>query len=480
MAFEFFEVDSSALATSKHCRLDQKYTSFTQVKDWKVFETDLKQLKLSNFLEELPIKKYTKGELEDGFYLVNISDQQQRYGELENVEIVDEIGSDKNCLSGADIIISKLGMPKGYIFLNTFKDKDVLGSTEFIPYKIRDQKFAIYLKYILLHPKSLKAYEALESGKTPSHKRVNPYEFLKIQIPLPTNPNQIVAQIEPIECKIKDLRSQIKKPQEIINKVFAREFGFDENLYNEFGKGMTAGTQIADNRTLRVFETDFAGLARSEIFRFSTRYHNPPTKKLMEILDGIETVKVVNVLSETIHRGASPKYDENGSIPVVKTGHLKNGYIEISQDEFVDESFHKSSARSQVKSGDVLIASTGKVSLGKIDLVETDEDLVADGHLSILRIDEKKYNRLFLVYFFRCVFGYFQIERDFTGATNQIELYANEIGNFLIPNLPLSHQQKIVDEIKLELDSQELIKKQIESERQKIDATIERAISLRG
>jgi type I restriction enzyme S subunit len=196
----------------------------------------------------------------------------------------------------------------------------------------------------------------------------------------------------------------------------------------------------------------------------------------MKILDGIKTVKLANVLSEIIHRGASPKYDENGSIPVVKTGHLKNGYIEISQEEFVEEKFYKSSTRSQIKKGDILIASTGKGSLGKIDLVETDEDLVADGHLSILRIDKKKYNRLFLVYFFRSVLGYFQIERDFTGATNQIELYANEISNFLILNLPLSHQQKIVDEIKLELDAQEKIKKQIELERQKIDAIIEQAI----
>ena len=332
-----------------------------------------------------------------------------------------------------------------------------------------NKKFALWYFNLVIRPLFLTTYTAKYLSKD---------ELGRIKIPEISKPtqDQIVAQIEPIERKIKDLKNQIKKPQEVINQVFAREFGFDQNLYNEFGKGMTAGTQIADNRTLRVFETDFVGLARSEILRFSTRYHNLPTKKLMEILDEIKTVKLANVLSETIHRGASPKYDENGSIPVVKTGHLKSGYIEISQEEFVEEKFYKSSTRSQIKNGDILIASTGKGFLGKIDLVETDEDLVADGHLSILRIDEKKYNRLFLVYFFRSVLGYFQIERDFTGATNQIELYANEISNFLIPNLPLSRQQKIVDEIKLELDAQELLKKQIELERQKIDAIIEQAI----
>lgn len=342
------------------------------------------------------------------------------------------------------------------------KNKDV--SSRFFSYLV---KCNFFRKQIII----------ASMGKSQSN--ISPFDILNIKIPAISKEiqDQIVAKIEPIEQKIKDLKNQIKKPQEVINKVFAREFGFDENLYNEFGKGMTAGTQIANDKTLRVFDIDFAGLARSGILRFSTRYHNPPTRKLMDILDGIEAVKVKDIVLEAIHRGASPIYSENGLVPVVKTGHLKNGYIEISQEEFVEDKFYKSSIRSQIRNGDILIASTGKGSLGKIDLVETDEELVADGHLSIIRVDEKKCNRLFLVYFFRSVLGYFQIERDFTGATNQIELYANEIGNFLIPNLPLANQQKIVDEIKLELDSQEQIKKQIEAERQKIDVIIEQSIS---
>ena len=241
--------------------------------------------------------------------------------------------------------------------------------------------------------------------------------------------------------------------------MFAREFGFDGNLFNELGKGMTAGTQIAQNRSLRVFETDFEELSRSEIVRFSTRFHNPSTKKLMDFLDNIETLQVKDVLLEPVHRGVSPKYSSDGEVPVIKTGYLKNGYIEISQEEFVHSDFYNSSTKSQVKQGDILIASTGKVSLGKIDLLEEERDLVADGHVSIVRIDDKKYSRQFFTYFFRSILGYFQIERDYTGATNQIELYADEISNFQIHNILLTHQQKIVDEIKTKLDKQEDIKK---------------------
>lgn len=332
-----------------------------------------------------------------------------------------------------------------------------------------NKKFVLWYLNLIVRPLLQTTYTSKYLSKD---------ELGRIKIPLisKSQQDQIVAQIEPIENKIKELKATIRDPQEIINEVFAREFGFDVNLYNEFGKGMTAGTQIAKDKSLRVFETNFYDFARGSILRFSTRFHNPPTKKLMDFLDSIETLQVKDVLLEPIHRGASPNYNPDGDVPVVKTGHLKNGYIEISQEEFVDSDFYKSSTRSQLKQGDILIASTGKVSLGKIDLLEEEQYLVADGHISIIRIDDKKYSRQFFTYFFRSILGYFQIERDYTGATNQIELYSDEISNFQIPNIPLSDQQKIVDEIKAQLDKQEEIKKQIEKERNKIDEIIEKAI----
>ncbi len=332
-----------------------------------------------------------------------------------------------------------------------------------------NKKFVLWYLNLIVRPLFQTTYTSKYLSKD---------ELGRIKIPLIPKPkqDQIVAQIEPVEKNIKELKSQIKEPQEVINKVFAREFRFDENLFNELGKGMTAGTQIAQNRTLRVFESDFEELSRSEIVRFSTRFHNTPTKKLMDFMENIETLQVKDILLEPVHRGASPKYNPDGEIPVVKTGHLKNGYIEISQEEFVDIDFYKKSTRSQVKQGDILFASTGKVSLGKIDLLNDEQDLVADGHVSIIRINDKKYSCQFFTYFFRSILGYFQIERDFTGATNQIELYADEISNFRIPNIYLKEQQKIVDEIKTELDKQEEIKSTIESERSKINQIIEGAI----
>lgn len=333
-----------------------------------------------------------------------------------------------------------------------------------------NKKFILWYFNIIVRPLFQTTYTSKYLSKN---------ELGRIKIPLipKSKQDQIISQIEPIENKIKELKAQIALPQEIINKIFSREFGFDEKLFNEFGKGMTAGTQIAQNRTLRVFKTDFKELSKSRIARFSTRFHNPPTKKLMDFLDSIKTLQIKNILLENIHRGVSPKYNSNGNIPVVKTGHLKNGHIEISQEEFIDSSFYNSSTKSQIKHGDVLIASTGKVSLGKIDLLEKKQSLIADSHISIIRIDDKKYSRQFFTYFFRSILGYFQVERDFTGATNQIELYSDEISNFRIPNISLKSQQRIVDEVKTKLDKQKEIKIKIKNERDKIDNIVKKELN---
>lgn len=476
MAVRQFSVEGKTLGNYT-LRIDAKYNIFTELHNWTVFSTNRSQVELGYYLKRLPIIKYNKGELEDEALIVNISDQDQRSGYLSNLEYVREIGSDKNYLGDSDIFVSKLGMPKGYIFINPSNSQMLIGSTEFIPYKVSRIE-PIVLKNILLLPKMLEAYSNLESGKTPSHKRVNPFEFLKIKIPVLKDQEQqsIALKISKIDKKISKLKETIIPQHKIINQVFSKKFGFDEELYLKFGKGMTAGTQNSPDKKLRAFDIDFSEIHRSETLRISSRYHNPPTQSLMDILYKYPTKKLKDIIVEAIHRGTTPQYDSEGSIPVIKTGHLKNSNIDQNFEESVNEEFYIKKIKSQVFNGDILIASTGKVSLGKIDIIESEDEFVCDGHISIVRIDETLYNKLFLVYFFRSILGFFQIERDYTGATNQIELYANEIGNFRVPDISIEEQEQMVDEIKGQIDNQELIQNEIKELRSKIDQIIEDAI----
>jgi len=481
MPLKQFTTDFQTLAKDQYLRNDEKFYVFLSSSNWNLFDVKNKNL-IS--LKDILVDDYNNFEYEDGEEYKGIPtgqtylDEDGYIKEFQPVTVEDHPGRLKYKVSNDNILISSLRLAKSpALYFENENLNDYVFSNGFYICKVKDgwnKKFVLYI----LRTKKLKGIldNHIYRGIGISVYKDDDLKRIKIPLIPKSRQDQIVAEIEPIEKKIKKLKSQITPPQEIINKVFAREFEFDENLYNEFGKGMTAGTQIAKDRTLRTFENDFSEVARSDILRFSTRFHNPPTKKLMDFLGSMNTIKIKDVLSECIHRGVGPEYNPGGGIPVIKTGHLKNSYIEISQEEFVNQSFYDSSERARVRKGDTLISSTGKVSLGKVDIVETDQELVVDGHISIVRIDTQKYNRLFFIYFFRSILGYFQIERDFTGATNQIELYANEISNFQIPNISLKHQQKIVDEIKTELDKQEEMKKKIETQRNKIDEIIENAI----
>lgn len=310
----------------------------------------------------------------------------------------------------------------------------------------------------------------------------NGYSFLNISdlfdIQLPKInikiQNKIIESIEPIENEIKSLIQSQENEIDIINEEFAKFFDYEKDLFKTFGKGMTAGTQKSFEKKLNVFQTKFEDLVNSETLRFSTRFHRPEVKFLEFILGKYETIKVKSLLKENekIHRGTQPKNSENGYIPAIKTGQLKNSYIDLSETDLVEENFYNNQLKARVMNKDILIASTGKVSLGKIDIYEEDQEAVCDGHISIIRVDSKKVINDYFVYFFRSILGTFQIERDYTGATNQIELYANEISSFDIIKVSLEDQARIVKKIKNRIQDQQNYTKQIEEKRTEIEKII--------
>lgn len=471
-----FKTKLSALKSDTNFRLDVKYGNFIVLDSSKLWNSS-NCYELKNVLKPLMSSIVKKGELHEEQYLIDLSNIERKRNNLINLEIVAEIGSDKSVLKFGDLVIPKIEPKKGQFFLN-LNHSEYIGSTELVEYEInKDEYNPFFLYYLLTTDKFLKVLSYLESGKT--HKRVSAENLLKIKVPkIPIAiQNELAKKIQPIETEITYLKTSKLKPIDIINKVFGEAFGFDGNYYyKEFGKGMTAGTQQSKPKEKTIYKIPFSYIAKSNIMRVSSRFHNSKMQFVYKRLHSKPIIKIKDILKEKAHRGASPQYDTDGEVPVIKTAHLKNGYIEISEDEFVNEDFYKKSIRSQVYENDVLIASTGKVSLGKVDIVLSDQNLVVDGHVTILSVKQDLYNPLFLTYFLRSILGTFQIERDFTGATNQIELYSSEIENFDIPSFSLAKQTEIVEKIKSQLDAQKVIDSQIEEKHQTINKLIEEAI----
>lgn len=467
MGLKIFTTDFENIGKQEFLRLDVGYRYFFDVQNAIVYNFD-NLISLKYILKELSTKKVSKGYLEDEEYLIDIGNIERRYNNLINIEKVSEIGSDKNILQNGDIVIPKIQPQMGNIFLNT-EHKRFIGSTELLEYSISDKYNNLFIYYLITSKKFLSALAKLESGKT--HRRVNPNDLLKIKIPLISKPqqDQIVAQIEPIEKKIKELKATIKDPQVIINEVFAREFGFDLEKFEESKKN-------------KFFNTEFLKISKNNLLRFSSHFHHNKLNFLEEKLKNKDYWVILNTKFKLSGGKRIPKGKTFSNEPteyyylrpteVNIWGIDKNNLLCISKDVY------NQLKRYKIKTGELcisIVGTLGKTALIDTEMLEIEEDnlILSENFIKLTPIQD--INKQFYYFFFHSFIFEAQIDREYT-ITSIKKLGIDKWNYIKIPNIPLSEQQIIVDEIKAELDKQEEIKKQIEEERNKIDEIIEKAI----
>lgn len=458
MSLKQFTTDFQSIGQQEFLRPNVGYRYFFDVQKSEIYQNK-QNIKLKYVLKEIPAKKVSKGELEDSEILVDIGNVERRFNTLINLEGVDEIGSDKTILQGGDIIIPKMQPQMGNIFLN-LEHKRYIGSTELLEYSISKNYSPLFLYYLMTSKKFLSDLANLESGKT--HRRVNPTDLLKIKIPLIPKPTQdrIVAQIEPIERKIKELKSQIAPAQEVINKVFAREFKFDLEKFEELKKE-------------RFFEVEIEKINTSLIR--GTVVQNKLSSNFLKLFLSKNSIFLKDIIIKPIKRGKQPDYVEDG-IRVIKTLNIQKGKIIFDEVQFVSGKFLKDNEeKAGIYQNDLLLTSTG-MGRGKFALYDGEETCFADSHISIIRFNQGEILPYFLSYYCQSFFGIEQLRYIEIHIKGTPEIYEEQLNYFKIPDISLKDQRKIVDEIKAELDKQEEMKKKIETERAKIDEIIEKAI----
>ena len=387
---------------------------------------------------------------------------------------------EKYRLKNNDFLFARSGNTVGKSFL--FNEKvhpESIFAGYFIRFKI-DFDF-ILPKLMLWYTKS-RIFDLWKNAtmRVMGQPNINAEEYKLLPIPKIKRETQetIVEKIGELEKVILSLKEKQQEPLQVINEFFAEFYNYSSILWKEFGKGMTAGSQKSDTRILKHYKVNFSQVKSSKIGRISSRFHNPITQELTTVLRGKPTIQIRDITTESVQRGKQPKNDPEGVIFAIKTAQLKNGYFDFENCDLVSTNFYESSNRGKVQFGDILISSTGKVSLGKIDIVDFEDEGIVDGHVSIIRIDQEKYNGLFLTYFLRSLLGTFQIERDYTGATNQIELYRDEIESFEIPDISIDEQERLSQRIKNALDKQRDLEKEIKEQQSKINEIIEEAIKV--
>jgi type I restriction enzyme M protein len=136
--------------------------------------------------------------------------------------------------------------------------------------------------------------------------------------------------------------------------------------------------------------------------------------------------------------------EADGYALVVKAGTNISRYGEViktSGSDFIEKDLFDEYSRGRVEQGDILLASTGDGTLGKCGVYRLDIPAVADGHVTIIRVDQSAIWPEYVADYLRAGFGARQIERFYTGSTGLIELSPEQAKRILI-DIPASLEEQ--------------------------------------
>lgn len=169
-----------------------------------------------------------------------------------------------------------------------------------------------------------------------------------------------------------------------------------------------------------------------------------------EIPENWKWVRLDDIVGKTIKRGKSPKYAENGSVLVfAQKCNTKSGIINLKLAlRLEDEALSRYSNEEFLKSGDIVINSTGTGTLGRIGRIDETTigslKAVPDSHVTTIRCTS----------FVDSGFAYWflksrqtEIEGMGQGSTNQKELYVDAIRSLIFSLPPLAEQKRIAERI---------------------------------
>ncbi|MGG2059669.1 hypothetical protein [Priestia megaterium] len=190
--------------------------------------------------------------------------------------------------------------------------------------------------------------------------------------------------------------------------------------------------------------------------RLNYLFYHPKLNFIENLRAKYSTCSLSEILIEPITRGTQPIYSEEGNFKVIKTVDVSEEGINLEQCLTVDNEFFESGEDYHVRKGDILIASTGIGSMGKVAIYQSDIPAMCDGHISIIRV-KNGYDSSFIAHYLRSHFGQAQIESYFTGSSGQIELQPIDIGKIVIPDntslgIPFSEQIEIAKNMDIKLE----------------------------
>jgi len=196
------------------------------------------------------------------------------------------------------------------------------------------------------------------------------------------------------------------------------------------------------------FDIKSTDIINDSTCRFDYKYWNSDTRSKINKIYNEHKVKISDINEVTTSRGKSPSADnyvdeDEGFAVVIKSGSniSKQGTIKLEGadwieksvfDEFLEQAKNTGLNKNIINKGDVLLSSTGDGTLGKAAVFDNDIPAIADGHVTIIRVDKKIIDPYYLCDYLRSGFGSVQVDRLYTGSTGMIELTPDQVDSIVI------------------------------------------------
>lgn len=473
MGLRQFDIQLSDISTDSVQRCDEKYHDFIQSTGWNLFEVNNKKLvSLKSILIE-DRKNFDFDENKEYKGIPTGKEYLDEDGEIishQSITLDNHPNRLKYLATNENILISSLRLAKSPALF--YPDRNLARYVFSNGFYIFEVKKEWSIKYVvqILRTKRLKNIIDNHIYRGIGISAYKQEDLLKIKIPLiaKTEQEKIISKIEPIDQNIRKLKTIIEAPQEVINRVFAREFRIDiEKVEKEEQK-----KQFIVSSTLSF---------RNPNLRNSARWHKiAPIQKVM-----YENITCITKLGDYItatKNGWSPNCRENDSLNLVFGVSCISKHGVISYDDMKISDQTRANTETYFAQENDLFVSRGNTT-DLVALASVVEDLPDEKNIIFpdlfirIDVDEEKVSKKYLAYLFNSILGRYYFKYSAKGKNQtMVKVSSDEINGVFLPLPSLDIQQKIIDEIKIELDAQEKIKAEIAQERNKIDEIIENTI----
>ncbi|MBP0459937.1 restriction endonuclease subunit S [Streptomyces montanisoli] len=158
-------------------------------------------------------------------------------------------------------------------------------------------------------------------------------------------------------------------------------------------------------------------------------------------------------MTEVLNRGSAPNYVDAGPVRAVGQASNQSGGLDWGRTRFHDF-LGATKIKGHLHKDDVLINSTGTGTLGRVGYFSGPPDglpCMADSHVTIVRTKHEALLPRFAFYWLTSrAFQEYIFAALVVGATNQIELNSDRLGDALVPLPPLEEQRSIADFLDVE------------------------------